>query len=131
MTAASGDPDAHRDQGDSLSRLQDLVLEFREARDWRRFHTPKNLAAALAIEAAELQELFLWRTDAEIRQDLGDPAFLGRVREELADILIFLLYLAEAGGVDLAAALRDKVEKNAGKYPIQKSYGSHKKYTEL
>jgi len=116
---------------DRLSQLQRLVLEFRRARGWEPFHTPKNLSMGLSVEAAELQELFLWRPDAEITQALADPAFAARVAEELADVAIFLLYLSQACGVDLATAIRDKVAINAQRYPVHKCYGTHKKYTEL
>jgi NTP pyrophosphatase (non-canonical NTP hydrolase) len=116
---------------DSLGRLKKLVLEFRNARGWEPFHTPKDLAAALAVEAAELQEIFLWLGPEEVKDALAEPGKRSRVAEELADILIFLLYLAEACGVDLAAALEAKLLENARKYPVSKSYGSNKKYTEL
>jgi dCTP diphosphatase len=116
---------------DTLASLKRQVLEFREERSWKIFHTPKNLAMALAIEVGELQELFLWKEDLEILELLQNSTFAGRIREELADIQIFLLYLSEATGVDLSEAVKTKLIKNKAKYPISKSFGSNKKYTEL
>jgi NTP pyrophosphatase (non-canonical NTP hydrolase) len=119
------------DDQDTLAALKRRVIEFRDARAWGPFHTPKNLAMALAIEAGELQELFLWKEDPEILASLQNDPFGTRVQEELADILIFLLYLAEAAGVDLSEAVKAKLIKNQAKYPVSKSFGSNKKYTEL
>jgi NTP pyrophosphatase (non-canonical NTP hydrolase) len=119
------------DHHDTLASLQRLVIDFREARAWGPFHTPKNLAMALAIEAGELQELFLWKEDQEILDLLPNDPFNTRVQEEMADILIFLLYLAEAAGVDLSEAVKAKLIKNQAKYPVAKSFGSSKKYDEL
>jgi NTP pyrophosphatase (non-canonical NTP hydrolase) len=119
------------DDQDTLASLKRQVLEFREERSWKIFHTPKNLAMALAIEAGELQELFLWKDDPEILDLLQNNTFTSRIREELADILIFLLYLSEATGVDLSEAVKTKLIKNKAKYPISKSFGSNKKYTDL
>lgn len=115
----------------TLATLQRQVLAFREARAWRQFHTPKNLAMALAIEAGELQELFLWKDDGEIQAALRDPHFHHRLQEEMADVLIFLLYLADAAQVDLAAAVPAKIAKNEAKYPMSKCHGRHAKYSEL
>ena len=119
------------DDQDTLASLKRRVIDFREERAWGTFHTPKNLAMALAIEAGELQELFLWKEDQEILDLLPHNSFSTRVHEELADILIFLLYLAEATGVDLSEAVKAKLIKNQAKYPVSKSFGSHKKYTDL
>jgi NTP pyrophosphatase (non-canonical NTP hydrolase) len=119
------------DDQDTLASLRTRVIAFREKRAWGVFHTPKNLAMALAIEAGELQELFLWKDDREISDLLSDNSFGTRLQEEMADIFIFLLYLSEAAGVDLSAAVKAKLVKNDAKYPVAKSFGSHKKYNEL
>jgi NTP pyrophosphatase (non-canonical NTP hydrolase) len=119
------------DDRDTLASLKRLVLAFRDERAWKVFHTPKNLAMALAIEAGELQELFLWKEDREINDLLADRTYENRVQEELADILIFLLYLTEATGIDLSEAVKTKLAKNQAKYPVSKSFGNHKKYTEF
>jgi len=118
------------DEHDTLAALKRRVIAFREERNWRPFHTPKNLAMALAIEAGELQELFLWKSEEEILTLLSNDVFATRVQEEMADILIFLLYLAEAAGVDLSEAVKAKISKNQEKYPVTTSFGSSKKYNE-
>ncbi|MGQ9920127.1 MAG: nucleotide pyrophosphohydrolase [Desulfobacca sp.] len=116
---------------DTLADLQRLVTAFRDARAWQPFHTPKNLAMAIAIEAGELQELFLWKNGAEIQADLANPRFHRRLQEEMADVLIFLLSLAEATGVELSGAVRAKIARNQEKYPVAQSYGRHTKYHDL
>lgn len=116
---------------DRLQELRDLVLRFRDERDWEQFHTPKELVSGLQIEAAELAELFLWRSPAEVEADLQDDAFCERMADELADIQTFLLYLAHAAQIDLGQALRKKVAKNAQKYPVEKARGSARKYDQL
>jgi dCTP diphosphatase len=117
---------------DTLSSLQEAALRFRDERDWAKFHTPKDLALGLTIEAGELAELFLWKTPAQADAALREDAeFRRRLGEELADVQIFLLYLARAGGLDLGAAVRAKLAANAAKYPVEKARGSAAKYTEL
>lgn len=115
----------------SLEELQSEVIRFRDEREWAQFHTPKNLAMGVGIEAAELGELFLWKTDAEIAAALADPSYRDRVADELADVQVYLLYLAHAAGIDLAAAVRTKMQRNAQKYPVDKARGTAKKYDEL
>ena len=112
-----------------LSQLRDALRQFAAERDWDQFHSPKNLAAALAVEAAELLERFQWLTEDQSR-NLA-PADLARVREEMADVLNYLVRLADKLGVDLLEAARDKISKNAQKYPVEKARGSMKKYSEL
>jgi dCTP diphosphatase len=119
------------DNQDTLATLKHLAIAFRDERAWKVFHTPKNLAMGLAIEAGELQELFLWKDDREINDLLADSSYGNRLQEELADILIFLLYMAEATGIDLSEAVKAKLAKNQTKYPVSKSFGNHKKYTEF
>ena len=116
---------------DSITDLQAEVVRFRDAREWARFHTPKNLAMGLGIEAGELAELFLWKDDAEIAAALADPAYRARVAEELADVQVFLLFLAEATGIPLGDAVRAKMKRNDEKYPVEKARGNAKKYDEL
>lgn len=115
----------------TLDELTRAALRFRDEREWARFHTPKNLAMGLGIEAGELAELFLWKDDDEIRAALEDPAYREKVAHELADVQVFLLYLAEATGVALGDAVRAKLALNAQKYPVEKARGSAKKYDEL
>lgn len=102
------------------------VLQFRDDRDWRQFHTPKDLAISLSLEAAELLEVFQWSgTDLECRDKLS------RVREELADVLSYCVLMADVCGLDLDEILNAKVDQNAAKYPVEKARGSAAKYTEL
>lgn len=115
----------------TIERLKRLVIEFRDRRNWKQFHDPKNLAAGLAIEAAELQELFLWKLPDEVDALLASEAGRARLREEMADVTVFLLYLCEAAGIDLSDAVRDKVALNEKKYPVDRSYSSSRKYDEL
>jgi dCTP diphosphatase len=110
----------------SIEELQARFAAFRDARDWAQFHTPKNLAAAIAIEAAELQEIFLWKTDAEIAAQR--EALRPQVEAEVADIFAYLLGFADAYGIDLTKAFEHKMAVNDGKYPADKVKGSAKKY---
>lgn len=111
--------------------LRDEIVAFRDARDWKQFHTPKNLAAGISIEAAELQEHFLWCTDAECEARIHDRARRQAIAEELADVVNFAFLLADRMHLDLPAEMRRKIRINARKYPVHKSKGSAKKYTEL
>lgn len=112
-----------------LSQLRDLLREFAAERDWDQFHSPKNLASALAVEAAELLERFQWLTEDQSRR--LPPAELAKVREEMADVLNYLVRLADKLDVNLIEAARDKINLNAQKYPIEKSRGSARKYSEM
>jgi dCTP diphosphatase len=114
---------------DTLESLRDAQRAFVAERDWDRFHTPKNLAAALAVEAAELLEPFQWLTAEESAQ--LSPAQLAAVQDEMADVLLYLVRLADRLDVDLLAAARAKIAKNALKYPVERSKGSARKYDEL
>ena len=105
------------------------VLKFRDERDWQQFHDPKSLAASICIEAAELLELFQWLAPYEARRQAAEKK--ERVAEEIADVAIYLIELADVAGIDLAAAIEAKLEKNAAKYPVEKSRGVWTKYTEL
>jgi dCTP diphosphatase len=113
----------------SLAALRQALREFAAERDWDQFHTPKNLAAALSVEAAELLEHFQWLTAAESTQ--LSPEKRAAVSEEIADVLLYLIRLADKLDVDVLAAARDKLVRNAEKYPIEKSRGNRRKYTEL
>ena len=102
------------------------VIQFRDDRDWRQFHTPKDLAISLSLEAAELLEVFQWSgTDLECRDKLG------QIREELADVLSYCVLMADVCGLDLDEILNEKVDKNTAKYPVEKARGNAAKYTEL
>ena len=107
-----------------LSSAVVQILDFREERDWAQFHRPKELAAGLAIEAAELQELFLWR-DGETAADVSrDSERMKALRNEIADVAIYVLMLSHDLGIDLPAAVEDKLVQNAERYPPSEYRGS-------
>ena len=116
---------------DTWQALLDEARRFRDARDWSQFHTPKNLAAAIAIEAAELQERFLWKTDKEIACDLQAGSKREAVVEEVADVFLFALLLADRLEIDVGQAIADKLAANEQKYPVALARGNARKYTEL
>ena len=112
-----------------LVPLRDDLRRFAADRDWDQFHSPKNLASALAVEAAELLEPFQWLTDEQSRNLSVDQVSV--VRKELADVLLYLVRLADKLDVDLIDAARDKIAENTVRYPVDKSRGSSRKYSEL
>ena len=114
---------------DTLETLRRDVRAFAEARDWQQFHTPKNLAMALSVEAAELLERFQWLTPEQ--SGTLDAERRGQVQQEMADVLIYLVRLADVLGIDLALAAAEKLRLNADKYPVDKAKGIAAKYTEL
>ena len=109
-----------------IQELIDLLVEFRDERDWGQFHDSKNLALALSIEAAELNELFLWKKEAD-----AEEVDRERLKEELADVLAYALMLAERHQLDVGQIVKDKIIKNAGKYPVEQAKGSSDKYDKL
>jgi dCTP diphosphatase len=119
------------DSATTVSELRERVLAFVLERDWEQFHSPKNLSMALAAEAAELMEHFLWATPEESRAVAADPARRERIAEELADVVIYALEFANATGLDVAASIESKIAANARKYPVDKARGRSAKYTEL
>jgi dCTP diphosphatase len=114
---------------DDLYDLKAALVEFSAARDWAQFHSPKNLASALSVEAAELLEHFQWLTEAQSR-DLSDQK-KAAVAAEMADVFLYLLNLSEKLGIDLMEASWAKLKANGEKYPVDKARGTMKKYTEL
>ncbi len=113
------------DEQTTVAELRELVRRFVDERDWRQFHSPKNLSMSLAIEAAELMEHFQWITPEESRSLAGDRDKLAAVGEELADVLCYALALANELGLDVAAAVHDKMIKNARKYPVAEYRGHY------
>jgi len=111
------------DEQTTVARLRQVVADFVAARDWQQFHDPKNLSMAIAIEAAELMEHFQWLRSDQIEAFLSDEQKQAEVREELADILAYVLSLANRLQIDASKALLDKMEKNAQKYPAEKYRG--------
>ena len=114
-----------------IRELTQALLRFRDERNWGQFHTLRNLIVSLNLEAGELLELTQWKSDAEMDTLLDDPTKHEALRDECADVLLYLLLIAERAGIDLEAAAIDKLRKNGEKYPVDKSYGSSRKYTEL
>jgi NTP pyrophosphatase (non-canonical NTP hydrolase) len=113
---------------ESMIELRDKLRRFVAERDWDQYHSPKNLAMALSVEAAELVEHFQWLTEAQSRA--LPPAKLAQVRDEMADVLVYLVRLADKLEVDLLTAAAQKIDQNALKYPAEKVRGSMKKYSE-
>jgi len=120
-----------RDDLVNLGELKGRVLAFARERDWEQFHSPKNLSMALAAEAAELMEHFLWTDSEASRDNAMEERLRPAIEEELADVVIYALEFANQAGVDLAAAIESKLEQNAIKYPVEKARGRSVKYTEL
>ncbi|WP_026562046.1 nucleotide pyrophosphohydrolase [Bacillus sp. J37] len=109
-----------------LKRLTEMVLAFRDERDWQQFHNPKDLAVSISLEASELLENFQWKTSEEAVEKNVE-----NLKDELADIVIYALLFANETGIDLVEAIEHKVQKNIEKYPVEKAYGSKTKYTDL
>jgi NTP pyrophosphatase (non-canonical NTP hydrolase) len=105
------------------------LLDFRRKRNWEQFHKPKELAAALSIEASELQEVLQWKTEEEVARLLSSPS-REKVLDEIADVAIILSYLCYDLGIDLNSAVVSKLQKNEAKYPVERAYGNAKKYNE-
>ena len=102
-----------------VDELQRRLTQFAAARDWEKFHTPKNLATALVVEAAELAEIFQWLTPDQSLNVMSDPETAARVQDEMADVLSYLLQLATACGVDVLTALAAKIERNEKRFPAR------------
>ncbi|EOT38561.1 nucleotide pyrophosphohydrolase [Enterococcus columbae] len=109
-----------------IQALIDQINQFRDERNWRQYHNEKDLAISISLEASELLELFQWSAAKEVVENKSE-----RLAEELADVLIYAFMLADNLQFDVGAIIEAKLEKNALKYPIEKSYGLNKKYTEL
>ena len=112
-----------------LERLRDALRAFAAAREWERFHAPKNLAMALSVEAAELLEVFQWMSEADSRTLA--PAARAAASEEIADVLLYLVRLSDVLGIDPIAAAERKMVSNAERYPVDKARGTSRKSSEL
>ncbi|MBI4360743.1 nucleotide pyrophosphohydrolase [Candidatus Micrarchaeota archaeon] len=119
------------DDSTTVKTLKQSVVSFRDARDWKKFHTPKDLAASISIEANELLELFQWKTPQEAQALLDDSTKMQEIRDEIADIVIYCLSASDSMEFDLSEAVAAKLQKNEEKYPVEKAKGNSKKYTEL
>jgi NTP pyrophosphatase (non-canonical NTP hydrolase) len=111
---------------DKYTKVIEELIQFRNERDWEQFHDSKNLALAISIEAAELNEIFLWKNGPE-----AENINIDRLKEELADVLSFAFLLAEKHNLDIFDIVSEKIKKNALKYPVEKAKGTAKKYNEL
>ena len=114
-----------------MDDLVKAVVAFRDERDWEQFHNPKDLAISICLEAAELLEPFQWKRPDEIAAFLSDPENRGRVGEEMADVLILLVSMADVLRIDLMEAARSKLAANARKYPVERAKGNARKYDAL
>lgn len=119
------------DETTTVAEIKARVLDFAQERDWEQFHAPKNLSMALAAEAGELMEHFLWATSEDSREVMNDPKKREEIEEELSDVIIYALEFANMTGVDVAAAIERKMAANAVKYPVEKAKGRSVKYDEL
>jgi len=113
-----------------IKELQKLIVKFRDARDWKQFHNPKDLALSLTLEAAEVLEHFQWKSKEEISA-LPKTKEFADLKEEVVDILYWILLISHDLNIDLEKEFSAKMKKNEEKYPVEKARGSHKKYTEL
>ncbi len=114
---------------DEIKKLTDRVLHFRDARNWKQFHKPKDLAISLSLEAGEVLEHFQWKSEAEIEQYVKTNK--DEIADELADVLNYLLLMAHGMDIDLSAAQEKKIKKNGKKYPVEKATGRYLKYDKL
>ena len=121
----------HMDTTATIQFLKDCLKKFRDDRNWAQFHKPKDLAMAITIEAGELLERFLWKSETEILDNLNNPDKRQKVVEELADVFITAINFANATEIDIAQAVLEKISKNSEKYPVDKASGNAKKYNEL
>jgi len=121
----------NNDQETTLELAKDFIREFCEARDWDQFHSPKDLSIGLITEAAELLELFRFKSPEEIHSLFHDPKQREKIADELSDSFYFVLRFAQKYNFDLIEELKKKMLKNASRYPVEKSKGSNKKYNEF
>jgi dCTP diphosphatase len=112
-----------------LEHIAGKIRAFRDARDWMKFHTPKNLAISITLEASELLEHFQWTTPEESHSHASSVK--SAIADEMADVAIYLIELADILGIDLERAIHHKLDKNAAKYPVEKAHGNATKYTKL
>ncbi|VAW02422.1 hypothetical protein MNBD_ALPHA08-2445 [hydrothermal vent metagenome] len=115
----------------NLESLTARLLAFRDARDWQQFHSLKDLILSLNLEASELLELTQWKSESEFAELADTPEMKSKLEEECADVLLYLLLIAERSGIDLLAVADKKIDRNGEKYPVEKAKGVARKYDEL
>jgi NTP pyrophosphatase (non-canonical NTP hydrolase) len=114
-----------------LKKITDMIKKFRDERDWKQFHDPKNMAISIVLEASELLEHFQWKTKEEIDEYIKNKKNHGEIQDEIADIAAYLFELADNLDINLLTAVEKKLQKNRKKYPVKKAKGKHTKYTKL
>jgi len=117
------------DEKTTIDELKKIVVKFRDVREWKKYHNPKDLAISISIEAAELLEYFQWKNDEEIEKMLTEKS--DQVREELADVIIYCMNFADVTNTDISEIVKKKIADNEKKYPPEKIKGNYKKYNEL
>lgn len=118
-------------QAGDLNELSKLIQDFCTERDWDQFHTAKDIAIGMTVESAELLDLFRFKSGDEVIEQLAHPATREKIEDELADVFYWVLRFADKNQIDLGQAVHAKMKKNAAKYPIEKSRGNSRKYTEF
>jgi NTP pyrophosphatase (non-canonical NTP hydrolase) len=119
------------DRDTTIAELQKVLAKFITDRDWDRYHHPKEVAISLSVEASELLEIFQWAEKTKVEDIKNDPKLMEKIRDEVADVFGYTVDFASRLDIDVTKAFLDKMEKNRKKYPVEKSKGNHKKYTEL
>lgn len=119
------------DHKTNIHELKEKIKKFCEDRDWDQYHNAKDLAIGIITESAELLEHFRWKSEREVKELFENPKKKEEIEDEMADVMYFLIRLAQRYDIDLTKALERKMEKNEKKYPVEKARGSNKKYTEL
>jgi len=114
---------------DKIKELTDRIIKFRDARDWKQFHNPKDVALSMVLEAGEVMEHFQWKDKEEVEEYLKQNK--DDVAEEIADVLYYILLMSHDLNIDIEETLEKKIKKNESKYPVEKSKGNHKKYNEI
>lgn len=117
------------DRKTTIEELKEMVKEFCEARDWNQFHNPKDLAIGISTEANELLQIFRFKSEEDMRQLMSSER-KDEIEEELADVFYFVLRFAQMNNIDLSQAVKNKIDKNNKKYPVEKAKGCNKKYNE-
>lgn len=112
-----------------VKKITDMIKQFRDERDWMQFHDPKNMSISIVLEASELLEHFQWKTKEEARQYVKEHK--EEIQDEIADVAMYLFELADNLGINLLDAMKNKMEKNIKKYPVEKAKGRHTKYNKL
>lgn len=115
----------------SVSDLTRQLIAFRDARDWQQFHSLKDLILSLNLEASELLELAQWKSESDFEEEAQEAVMQQRLREECADVFLYLLLIAERAGIDIQQAAAEKIKANGKKYPVEKSRGTATKYNKL